>query len=61
MTVRTLVDLTQTFQMELDNITAQTTALNTDCLSSSVPTAACSNIPTTSYMVELNYSAVVRV
>ena len=59
MTVGRLVLLTQMLQTELNNITTQTTALSTTCSTTpGVPPTACSAIPTTSYTVFIDYSAV---
>ena len=60
MTVVMLVTLTQMLQMELNDITNQTATLRTSCLASTTPgvNAVCGLIPTTSYTVSVDYSAV---
>ena len=59
-TVLQLIDLTDRLQMELDNITAQTVQLNTNCRASTNPsvTVICNMIPTMSYLVVINYTDV---
>ena len=62
-TVVDLVMLTQRLQTELDDITNQTTELNMACINASSSNPAlnstvCDAIPTTSYNVIIDYSAV---
>ena len=58
-TVGRLLSLTQSLQMQLDNLTNQVDQLRRDCTSSpGVPAEVCSNIPTLSYTVNVNYDVV---
>ena len=61
-TVVQLVTLTDRLQMELDNITAQTVALNSSCATAATTnpnlTLVCSTIVVTPYMVVINYTDV---
>ena len=55
-TVGRLLSLTQSLQMQLDNLTNQVDQLQRDC--TGVPAAVCNNIPTLSYTVNVNYGVV---
>ena len=57
-TVAQLEAWTQKLQIELDNITMQTMMLNTTCTNLNKSATVCNMIPTTSYAVVMNYSAV---
>ena len=58
-TVGRLLSLTQSLQIQLNNLTNQVEQLRSDCtFSPGVPAAICSNIPTLSYRVNVDYSVV---